>query len=290
MSDPFSTAMSIDHDAIENTIQQLLQNNGEHKWQLTKMEKLVINSIIQKITYAEAGAKYQYTESSFQNAASKFFKKLSRILGLVVNRHNLLNVVAELTASSSVAPPPVAFERLQANLWVNTSREKAQLISISYQSSQLLDIKEYLLNYSPYFQATCCLDVSANSEPEFLQSIGDALLVHFYDACTLLESINLVLQRCPTLLVLRFDSSARDITDRSLWAKYAEIIVNISFAAHQSCLLVIDQESSDRSLVHDLRVMIDRLIPQKQMPKLRMIVINYDVQVISEVLKTYLSR
>jgi hypothetical protein len=280
--------MPIDRDAIENAIQQLLQNNDKHQWQLAKMEKLVIDSIIQKITYREAATKYQYTESSFQNAASKLFKKLSSILGQPINRHNLLDVLADLATPSqgSKQVTVTTFDQIQANLWVNTSREKAQLVCISYQSSQLLNIKEYLLNYSPYFQATCCLDISANSVQGFLQSIGNALLVRFHDSCTPLESINLVLQKRPTLLVIRFD---RGVNDQSLLAKYAEIITNITLAPHRSCLLVINQGPPEKSFVHHVQGMIDRLTVQEQIARPRTMVINHDALMVSEVLKIYLS-
>jgi hypothetical protein len=283
--------MTIDISSIESSVQKILQGSLLGKNKLTKIEKLIIESIVDGLTYRQAGAKYQYTESSLQNAASRLFRELSTIMGMSVTRHNFLDLVSQ---RPPVAPTPetknyqVVFDSLQANLWVREDR--AQLVSIDYKSVQVLDMTEYLVKYSPRFRATFCLDIGHhNSSLELVESLYDALRVPLV-ATDIGSAISAALQSHSTLLILRFD---RMEWNRSLDAQYAEIITRISLLDHPGCLLVINKEPEQyevglkHSLAHQLRWAIDQTILEKGVEP-RLIVINNDAQVIYDVLQTYL--
>jgi hypothetical protein len=96
--------MSYDPNEIIVFVTQLLRSSSGRKNLLTEMEKLVISSTIQGITYRQASIKYQYTESSFQNAASHLFREISDIIGIRVNRRNFTEIIGKEYLQSNNSP------------------------------------------------------------------------------------------------------------------------------------------------------------------------------------------
>jgi hypothetical protein len=175
-------------------IKQLLKNDSRGKNSLTELEVLVIDVITKKSTYRQASIEYQYTESSFQNAASHLFHELSQVLGVPIRRRNFVEQLAKkwLAMKEAEDAATIVFDRLQASLWIRL--EQAKLASISYHANNLLDITSYLVAYSPQFEVTYCLDVSSkNSSLELLWSLSNSLQLPLpvpkNDQAALLKSI-----------------------------------------------------------------------------------------------------
>jgi hypothetical protein len=288
--------MASDPKQIEYVVQQLLRSGGRVAG-LTELEKLVIVSIVQKITYRQAGTEYKYTESSFQNAASKLFKDLSSIVRILINRRNFLEVMEEQRSKTS--EPEVVFDCIQANLWV--SSEKARLVSISYQAPQVLDLTEYLVVYSQRFGATFCLDVVDKSSPlDLLWRLFNLLQATLpssrHDTQALLKSIGAALKKRSTLLVIRFDRLPVGF-DRAVIREYVQIFAALGMLENSGCWLIVDNDSAiteaeiRRSMSYQLRGAIDEVVlkpGRSKLPEVRLIAIENDPPVIYELLQTYL--
>jgi hypothetical protein len=286
--------MPTDTNEIAVIIQHLLKNLSARKSSLTGLEILVIDSIVKKETYRKASIRHQYTESSFQNAASKLFKELSLVIGKPVNRRNFVEVVKNEWATSQapvVQDSPMIFDRLQADFWVREDR--AQLVSIGYESTQALDLTEYLVRYSPKFGATFCLEVGDQTSP--LDLLGDlcrglqiTLPTPHDDEQVLLKMIGGVLKKRSTLLVIRFERSLLGM-DQSLQGQYANILVEIGMLKNTSCLLVLESKADlHHSLNYLLRSKIESIPMQSaKMAETRLVSINNDRSVIRTLLETY---
>jgi hypothetical protein len=299
--------MSICSDEIALLVRDLLKNGSRGKYSLTELEVLVIDVIAKNNTYRQASTEHQYTESSFQNAASRLFSELSLVLGVPVNRRNFLDslkkeqIEVQEVATSSAA---IIFDRLEANLWIRS--EKAKLISISYHANVFLDLTSYLINYSPHFEVTYCLDVSNKSSSlELLWSLCNSLQLPLPtqkdDRSALLKSISLALKKHKVLLVLRFDrfddhgdGSTMTLADRTLQAEYAEILATLGLRDSASCLWILDNEplisgvESDRSLNYQLRSAAQLQTNKHKVLPPRLISIENDVKIVCDILKTYL--
>lgn len=279
-------------------IKQLLKNNGRGDANLTELETLVINVVMKKVTYRQASIQYQYTESSFQNAASHLFKELSLALETRISRRNFAEVLEKewLLAAETQSSSPTVFDQLRASLWIRG--EKAKLVSISYHANNLLDITNYLIRYSPQFEVTYCLDISRKNSPlELLWSLCNSLQLPLpmqkNDQPALLKSISTALKQHRTLLVLRFDQLPTGET-RTIKGEYAEILVTLGLLDNSSCLLTLDNDSMTndaeikRSLNHQLRLAVDQRASKQKSLTPRLISIENDIQSVCDILKTYL--
>ncbi len=290
--------MPTDSNEIVLFVKQLLKNNGWGGANLTELEMLVINIVMKKVTYRQASIQYQYTESSFQNAASHLFKKLSLVLGTPVSRQNFAEVLEKewLLAAEIQSSSAIVFDRLQTSLWIRS--EKAKLVSISYHANHLLDITSYLIRYSPQFEVTYCLDVSNKSSMlDLLWSLCHSLQLPLpipkNDLPALLKTISSSLKQHRTLLVMRFDQLAADM-NRSIQREYAELLVTLGLLDNASCVLTLDNDPMSneaeikRSLNHQLRLAIDTKASRPKSLALRLISIENDIQSVCDILKTYL--
>jgi hypothetical protein len=293
-------AMPTGSNDIVLFVKQLLKNNARQSANLTELEMLVISIVVKKVTYRQASIQHQYTESSFQNAASHLFKELSLALGTPVNRRNFVEVlekewllIQEVENSSSIV-----FDRLQASFWIRS--EKAKLVSISYRANHTLDITSYLVNYSPQFEATYCLDLSLKSSPlELLWSLCHSLQVPLptpkNDLSALIKMISSALKRHRTLFVLRFDQLAEVEMNRARQSEYAEILATLGLMENSSCLLTLDNDPMtndaeiNRSLNHQLRSAVDLRAGKQKILAPRLISIENDVKIVCDILKTYLN-
>jgi hypothetical protein len=296
--------MSTDTYDREDFLEQLLQGHAIRKGGLTAVEKLVIASISQKMTYQQASIKYQYTESSFQNAASRLFKDLSLIVGTSVNRQNILNLIdrEQHAALKAADTCKLVIDRISADFWVRA--ERAQMISISYRANQILDLTEYLVKYSPSFKTTFCADVESDSSPlKTLLHLCDCLqiptLSFSHDSQALLKSIKLTLQRRSVLLVLRFDQS-KEI--KSQWGDYIDILITLGNIGNGTCLLLLHKEleysslDTKKSLDYQVRLAINVATGiqktesngNNNLSKPRLISINNNQQIICNLMQTYM--
>jgi hypothetical protein len=279
-------------------VKQLLKNNPRGSDALTELEMLVISIVMKKVTYRQASIQYQYTESSFQNAASHLFKELSLALGTRISRQNFAEVLERewLLAGEVQRSSAIVFDRLQASLWIRA--EKAKLVSISYHANNLLDITNYLIQYSPQFEVTYCLDVSSkNSSLELLWSLCHSLQlplpIQKNDQLTLLKAIGSALKQHRTLLVLRFDQVQADM-NHTFKGDSSEILVALGLLDNSSCLLTLDNDpmTNDaeikRSLNHQLRLAVDLQASKHKSLAPRLISIENDVRSVCDILKTYL--
>jgi hypothetical protein len=296
--------------------EQLLSDGGLRRGGLTELEKLAIGCIFDKTSYRQAGLAHQYTESSFQNAASRLFKDLSLILAIdqKLSRRNFVEVMGAEYDRRCAAEREreIVFDRLQAQLWL---REKqARLVSISYQANQVLDVADYLVIFSPQFAATFCLNGSEHgSAVELLWSLCQSLQLTIpkakEDIPSLLKLIGGALRRQKTLLMLRFDGH-RPVEDhrmnlagsKRLMMEYAQILVALGMMNHDSCLLILDadpvanEEERQRSLGYLLRQAItdeSESVAEGRMMKagrgaLRLICLENDQQGIVDVMKAYI--
>jgi hypothetical protein len=292
---------------LTDIVEHLIQDSPRRKGGLKKLERLAIASIIQKTTYSEASLKHGYTESSFQNAASLLFKELSPILGITVNRKNFEQVVEEAwdTLQEAKCHEEIVFDRLQVQVWI--CAERAKLISLSYDANRILDITDYLVDYSPQFAATFCVDVGEKNSPlellwNLYQTLQVALPMPKNDPQALLQSISDALQQRKTLLILRFDS-LRDVSQSQLLnpngsvrGEYAEILRAIGLGAGSSCLIAIDNDpvadeiQAQQSLSDQLRSTVESPASWDSGAKtaLRLVSIENDRQGVCELLQTYL--
>jgi hypothetical protein len=295
--------MPTDIYEIESFLVKLMQASQVRTGGMTELEKLVITTISQKLTYQQASIKYQYTESSFQNAASHLFRDLSAIWGTTVNRRNVLGLIeqARVAALQTTNSGKFVFDRIQANFWVKLDR--AQLVSVSYQASQQLDLTEYLIKYSPNFRATFCSNVESSSSPlELLLHLADDLQISLpspaNDMQILLKTIKLALQKRSTLLMLQFDQSNQV---QAQWGDYVDILMELGTIGNGTCLLVVQREPSKP--VTDMKQYLDyqvRLasnaamgiqkegVSKNKMTEARLISINNNQQIICDLLQTYL--
>jgi hypothetical protein len=289
------TIMSTVSNEISLFVKQLLKNNARGSATLTELETLVISTVMKKVTYRQASIQYQYTESSFQNAASHLFKELSLALGTKISRQNFAEVLEQRLLAEEVHSASV-FDRLQASLWIRA--EKAKLVSISYNANNLIDITNYLVQYSPQFAVTYCLDVSSKSSLlELLWCLCNSLQLPLpmqkNDRPALLKSIGLALKQHRTLLVLRFDQVLAD-TNHTIEGDYAEILVALGLLDNSSCLLTLDnnpmtnEAEIGRSLNHQLRLAVDLWAGKQKSLAPRLISIENDLQSVCDILKTYL--
>jgi hypothetical protein len=290
--------MPTNSNEISLFVKQILKNSVRGSATLTELEMLVISTVIKKVTYRQASIQYQYTESSFQNAASHLFKELSLALGTRISRQNFAEVLEKecLLAAEVQSASATVFDRLQASLWIRA--EKAKLVSISYHANNLLDITNYLIQYSPQFEVTYCLDVSSkNSSLELLWGLCNSLQlplpIQKNDQLTLLKAIGSALKQRRTLLVLRFDHVQTDM-NRTIKENSSEILVALGLLDNSSCLLALDNEpmTNDaeikRSLNHQLRAAVDIRTSKQKSLATRMISIENDLQSVCDILKTYL--
>ncbi len=279
-------------------VKQLLENNSRGSANLTELEILVINVVMKKVTYRQASIQYQYTESSFQNAASRLFKELSLALGTRISRQNFAEILEKewLLAAQTAGASATVFDQLQASLWIRS--EKAKLVSINYQANHLLDITSYLIKYSPQFEVTYCIDVSNKSSTlDLLWSLCHSLQLPLptpkNDLPALLKTISSSLKQHRTLLVMRFDQLAADM-NRVIQREYAELLVTLGLLDNASCLLTLDNDLMSnemevrRSLNHQLRLAIDTKSSRPKSLTPRMISIENDLQSVCDILKTYL--
>jgi hypothetical protein len=289
------SVMNNDFDQIERVVQSSLKS-GSRRRGLTEVEKLVIKSIVQSMTYQQASAKYLYTESSFQNAASRLFKDLSSVMGESINRRNFVDTIAkkQLVELDGNPVEKMKFERIQANLWVQGN--KAKIVSVSYSAPQFLDVTEYLIKYSQHFDATFCLDVNIQLPVlEMLWKLCDVLQVPLpaprHDKELILQLIKTALQKKSTLLLLRFDRSVKSM-DSSLCSEYTDVLIALGKIDRSGCLLVLENDlvgttaEFKLALSHQLRSKIDAC--NKITQSFRLISINDDQQIICDLLETYL--
>jgi hypothetical protein len=287
--------MSSEIDRIENLVQSLLKSSSRRRG-LTEVEKLVVRSIVQRMTYQQASAKYLYTESSFQNAASRLFKDLSAVVGKSVNRRNFVDVIEKQQLEEPVTNyvEKIKFDRIQANLWLQAN--KAKMVSISYSAPQFLDITEYLVKYSQHFEATFCLDVDTNLPVlELLWKLCNTLQISVPDSRQntplLLQLIKTALKKNSTFLLLRFDRSIQSM-NALICGEYTDVLLALGLIDRGGCLLVLENDTVggegnlNLSLSHRLRSKIDA--GSKTFPNLRLISINDDQQIICDLLETYL--
>jgi hypothetical protein len=284
---------------ISQFVKQILQNSVRGSATLTELEALVISTVMKKATYRQASIQYQYTESSFQNAASHLFKELSLALGTRISRQNFAEVLEKewLLAAEVQNSSAIAFDRLQASLWIRA--EKAKLVSISYHANHQLDITKYLVKYSPHFEVTYCLDVSSkNSSLELLWSLCHSLQLPLpmqkNDQPVLLKLIGSALKQHRTLLVLRFDQAQSEM-NHPIKGDSSEVLVALGLLDNSSCLLTLDNEpmTNDaeikRSLNHQLRLAVDQRTSKQKSLATRLISIENDISSVCDILKTYLN-
>jgi hypothetical protein len=292
--------MSTDTYQVVAMTERLLQNGSLRRRGLTDLEKLTINSIIQNTSYRQASLQHQYTESSFQNAASRIFKELSETIGVQtrINRRNFVELLEQEyeRIQATEDDREIVFDRLLASLWIGDGR--AQMASISYQANRNLDLNNYLVKYSPKFEATFCLDVERDGCPtELLWNLCQSLQIDWsltsQDPKTLLELIKVVLQKRRTLLVLRFDRSTWRTVQMER-AEYTEILMALALIESGSCVLTIDRDSMasepevKRSLAYQLRLGMERWNAEQNAGGLRLVAIENDRQSICNILETYL--
>jgi hypothetical protein len=309
-------AANFDHanfDRVMALAEQLLNDGGLRRGGLTELERLTIGCILANTSYRQASLAHQYTESSFQNAASRLFKDLSLILSKKLIRRNFVEVMGEEYDRRRAAEleGEIVFDWLQAQLWL---REKqAQIVSISYQANQVLDIADYLVIFSPQFAATLCLTVGGQgSSVELLWSLCQSLQVTIPKAKenvpSLLKLIGGALRRRKTLLVLRFDRLNLAGSKR-LMMEYAQILVALGLMNHDSCLLILDadpmmsEEERQRSLGYLLRRAItygtaelndgsesagESRVTKARRSALRLICLENDRQSICDVMQAYI--
>jgi hypothetical protein len=292
--------MSTDTYQIVAMTERLLQNGSLRRRGLTDLEKLTIDSIIQNTSYRQASLQHQYTESSFQNAASRIFKGLSETIGVQtrVNRRNFVELLEQEyeRIQATEDDREIVFDRLLASLWIGDGR--AQMASISYQANRNLDLNNYLVKYSPKFEATFCLDVERDGCPtELLWNLCQSLQIDWsltsQDPKTLLDLIKVVLQKRRTLLVLRFDRSTWRTVQMER-AEYTEILMALALIESGSCVLTIDRDSMaselevKRSLAYQLRLGMERWNGEQNAEGLRLVAIENDRQSICNILETYL--
>jgi hypothetical protein len=296
--------MSTDTYDREDFLEKLLKGNSIRKGGLTAVERLVIISIAQKMTYQQAGIKYQYTESSFQNAASRLFKDLSSIVGTPVNRQNILSLIDKERhiALNRENAGKLVFDRINADFWVRA--ERAQLISVSYRANQVIDLTEYLVKYSSSFKATFCVDIDSDSTPSTtLLHLCDCLQIPTIslgnDPQSLLKSIKLTLQKRSVLLVLRFDRTGEI---RQQWGDYLDILITLGNIGNGICLLVLHKEldgssvDTRKSLDYQVRLAINVATGIQKMgassnnnlSKTRLISINNNQQIICNLMQAYM--
>jgi hypothetical protein len=303
--------MSNDINQAISFANTFLQQSSSRKTGLTEAEKLVINIISQGTTYKKAGIQYQYTESSLQNVASGLFKELSKVVGVTVNRRNFIELLEKerLAWQQAHATGEFVFDRLQATLW--TQQDRASLVSISYNANQELDLTSYLLDYSPFFEATFCLEVSSNNSVlELLWSLCNRLQaplpVPRNDQSALFKSIGLALKQRSTLLLLRFDREASPaspqenqsslVSERHNLSEYAEILAMLGLAASNSCILTLDNDSVGneaelrQSLAYQLQLMVNKMVGKLKMEPPRLVLIENDVKIVCSILQTYLQK
>jgi hypothetical protein len=308
--------MSNDFAPIVNFSKNFLQRNSPRKSGLTEAEKLVIDVILQNMTYRQASIAHKYTESSLQNAASGLFKVLSKVVGVPVNRQNFLELLEKewLESKAESVDSEIVFDRLQASLWIRQNR--AALVSISYGANQEWDLTSYLIEYSPSFEATFCLEVSRNSSVlELLWNLCHvlqaALPVPRNDQAALLKLIGLALKQRSTLLLLRFDRQAHLKEDWEIFGKggrsasgserhnfseYAEVLASLGLMESNSCILALDNDSVSnelelkRSLAYQLQLMVNKLVGKLKMEAPRLILIENDVKIVCNILQTYLQK
>jgi hypothetical protein len=297
--------MANDPKPIQYIVQQLLQGSLREGG-LTELEKLVIVSIVQNITYGRASTEYTYTESSFQNAASKLFRDLSQAVGITISRRNFLDVMAkELQVNGTNGEiefsdvDQIVFDRLQASFWVKANR--ATLVSVEYQAQQDLEMTGYLIRHSPQFAATFCLDVG---EPvaviETLVSLCGMLQVNLPSSARrnvqmLLKGVGAALRARSTLLVMRFDR-LRQPMDRSLRDEYVDAVLALATMDRSGCLMLVDKAAMgleamlNKSLVGEINGRIDVLSKNRVLPggDWRLMTIKDDRSVICDLLQTYL--
>jgi hypothetical protein len=293
--------------------EQLLNDGGLRRGGLTELERLTIGCILANTSYRQASLAHQYTESSFQNAASRLFKDLSLTLSKKLSRRNFVAMMEEEFDRRQAAglEGEIVFDWLQAQLWL---REKqAQIVSISYQANQVLDIADYLVIFSPQFAATLCLNASVRgSLLELLRSLCQSLHVTIpkakEDIPSLLKLVGGALRRRKTLLVLRFDGR-KPVGDhrlslagsKRLMMEYAQILVALALMNHDSCLLILDadpmtsEEERQRSLGYLLRQAIDgsesaaeSRVTKARRSALRLICLENDRQSICDVMQAYI--
>jgi hypothetical protein len=292
--------MSTDTYQIVAMTERLLQNGSARRRSLTDLEKLTIDSIIQNTSYRQASLQHQYTESSFQNAASRIFRELSETIGVQtrVNRRNFVELLEQEydRIQATEDDREIVFDRLLASLWIGDGR--AYMASINYQANRNLDLNNYLVKYSPKFEATFCLDVERDGCPtELLWNLCQSLQIDWsltsQDPKTLLELIKVVLQKRRTLLVLRFDRSSWRTVQMER-AEYTEILMALALIESGSCVLTIDRDSMatelevKRSLAYQLRLGMERWNAQQNAGGLRLVAIENDRQSICNILETYL--
>jgi hypothetical protein len=279
-------------------VKQILKSGARGSATLTELEMLVISTVMKKVTYRQASIQYQYTESSFQNAASHLFKELSLALGTRISRKNFAEVLEKewLLAAEAQSASATVFDRLQASLWIRA--EKAKLVSISYHANHPLDITNYLIKYSPQFEVTYCLDVSSKNSPlELLWSLCNSLQLPLpmpkNDQPALLKSIGSALKQRRTLLVLRFDHVQTEM-NRPIKGDSSEILAALGLLDNSSCLLALDNEPMtndaeiQRSLNHQLRLAVDQRTSKQKSLAPRLISIENDINSVCDILKTYL--
>jgi hypothetical protein len=296
--------MTTDIHVIENFLDQLLQTSDARKGGMTELEKLVIASIQQKTTYQQASNRHQYTESSFQNAASRLFKDLSSTLGVAVNKKNVLDVAEREIALQNTSTAKIVVEYIRANFLVNADR--AQLVSISYQSSMSLDLTEYLVKYSPNFRATFCSRVKNNTSPlglllNLCHQLQIPLPAPANNLQNLLKTIQEKLAKHSTLIALELDQSAEA---RSHWGDFVDILVGLGMVGNSTCLLVVQKEPSKsaidikHSLDYQLKLAINNAMGIQKLQKQgfnkekstepHLVSIDNNQQIICDLLQTYL--
>ncbi len=298
--------MAADFERVLALAEQLLNDSPSRRSGMTDLEKRTIGCILAKTSYRQASLDYQYTESSFQNAASRLFKDLSPTLNKKLSRRNFLEVMKEEAdrRHSEEMNGEIVFDRLQAQLWL---REKqAQIVSVSYQANQVLNITDYLMLFSPQFATTLCLNGSQQGSALGLlrglcRSLQVAVPQAKEDLPGLLKLIGGALHRQKTLLVLRFDQWNLSGSKR-LMMEYAQILVALGLMNHDSCLLVFDadpvasEEERQRSLGYLLRQVItegsgsvgEGRVTKARRDALRLICVENDRQSICDVMQAYI--
>jgi hypothetical protein len=293
--------MSVNQNEIITIVHSLLQGSEVKKRALTELEKLVVQNIASGTTYRRASIEHQYTESSFQNAASRLFKDLSPIVGIRINRRNFMELVTKewFDRQPLVDESITTFDPVYANLWI--WHDRAHLVSISHTKEQMLNITEHIFLYSQHFEAIFCVEVGeANTVLELLWKLCRKIQIILpktkNDVSALLKAIGLVLKERSVLLVLRFDRNSNELVNNFSWREEcADVLVSMSTASKCSSVVTIDNNpvitdgDMTRSLSYRLNVAVNRLAANtksKEVP--RLISIDNDGKTICDILTKYL--
>ncbi len=246
-----------DSSSLLETTELLLRKHQMRKGGLTELEKLTLDSVAQGKTYRQASEQYAYTESSFQNAASRLFREISIATGQTVRRRNLVNTLEQQDLELRIQGGfrENTFKESSSQFWLRNGR--AAIITITYKADGILDINDYLTEFSQHFTAVHCLSIVAETNPlQFLWMLCNHLDIPLpkmhNNVSEIIKSIVAALKARKTLMIVRFDhpggdpSSSMGVSQQELRSNlkaYAAAITEIGIARTKSCFLILDNSS-----------------------------------------------